>query len=59
MGEAAVKMLERILGIDTSISAIYKSYGNSAYQNNHAVYKGVKGFTQGRTVEGYVNNQIQ
>jgi hypothetical protein len=57
MGEAAVKMLERILGIDTSISAIYKSYGNSAYQNNHATYSGVpKGFTQGRTVEGYVKN---
>lgn len=57
MGEAAVKMLERILGIDTSISAIYKSYGNSAYQNNHATYNAPKGFTQGRTVESYVNSR--
>lgn len=36
-GENAVKLLERVLGIDASITAIYKKYTNySGYQNNHA-----------------------
>lgn len=37
-GENAVRMLERILGIDASVSAVYTGGGNRGYQNNQGVY---------------------
>lgn len=52
-------MLERILGIDASISAIYKNttinYG--AYQNNYSTYDQAKTVRQGASVDNYIQQQ--
>ncbi len=54
-GEEAIRIVEKVLGIDASVDPVYsfssqanahkrnfngQSYGN--YQNNHATYEGVK-----------------
>ena len=56
-GENAVKLLERVLGIDASITAMYKKYTNySSYQNNLATHsEGYIHYNKGQTVEAYMN----
>jgi hypothetical protein len=49
-GEGAVRMLEKILGIDASLSAVYKPQG---YVNNHGQYNQARETRPGTSVEDY------
>ncbi|CDW77829.1 5-3 exoribonuclease 2 [Stylonychia lemnae] len=54
-GENAVRMLERILGIDASVSAIYRPQG---YVNNHSTYGQAREVRPGQSVEEYQQNML-